>query len=110
MRTHTITVVLAAALLTLTACSATSESDGKPSPTVTATVTATPTLSAAEQRQACVEAWADTIAARPDGFNPDTDSDTKPAECESIAEGDSLDVYMDGLMLSNQRAREALGG
>lgn len=100
--------LLAAACLTLTGCS--SGDARKPSPTVTATVTETPTLSAGEQRQACVEAWADTIGARPSDFNAETDSDPKPTACEAIPEDESLDVYMDGLELSNQRALEALGG
>jgi hypothetical protein len=110
MRTRTTAATIALLLAALTGCSSGSSSDKPAAPAPTVTVTATPTLSAAEQRQACVEAWADSISARPGDFDPETDSDTKPPECETIPDADYLDVYMDGLMLSNKRNREALGG
>lgn len=107
MRRTTLAAITAAGLLALTGCS--SADDAKPAPTVTTTVTATPTLSAAEQTQACVEAIADTITARPEDFDPETDSDPKPAECDTVPEDEYLDAYMDGLQLSNERGRAALG-
>jgi hypothetical protein len=105
MRTRTVTTALTAALLlALTACSS-QDNPKPPAPTTTA-----PALSTAQQRQACVDAIAATISARPTDFNPDTDSDPKPAACATIPEDDYLDVYMDGLALSNKQGRDALGG
>ncbi|MDT9689401.1 hypothetical protein Q5762_13855 [Streptomyces sp. P9(2023)] len=103
MRRTTLTALGAGLLLALTGCG----TSDQPAPTVTVTVTVTPTLSAAEQRQACVEAWADTIAARPDDFDPEADTDPDPDACNAIPEADYLDVYMDGLMLSNKRGLDA---
>ncbi|WP_329114475.1 hypothetical protein [Streptomyces sp. NBC_01353] len=105
MRRTALAALAAALCLGLTACNG----GGGAKPAVTVTVTVTPTLSAAEQRQACVEAWADVIGARPDDFDSETDSDPKPAECEAVPEDDYLDAYMDGLMLSNKRGRAAFG-
>ncbi|MGW9437949.1 hypothetical protein [Streptomyces sp. NPDC055607] len=100
MRTRHITAALAAVLLLgLTACGTATEEPEQPAVT---TVTGTPTLSADEQRKACVDAIAATIRARPNDFNPDTDSDPKPDACATIPESDYLDAYMDGLKQSNQ--------
>lgn len=100
-----VTAALAAALLLgLAACGTTATPD---QPAATAT-TATPTLSADEQRKACVDAIAATISARPSDFNPDTDSDPKPDACATIPEDDYLDAYMDGLQQSNKAGQDAL--
>lgn len=109
MRRTTLAAALAAGLLTLTGCSSSSDAPS-PAPTVTTTVTQPPALSKAEQTQACIEAVADVITARPADFDPETDSDPKPAECDSVPDDEYLDAYMDGLQLSNERGRAALGG
>lgn len=105
MRTRTAIASLAVALLLgLTACGTTAKPD---QPAATATTT-TSTLSADEQRQACVDAIAATISARPSDFNPDTDSDPKPDACATIPEDDYLDAYMDGLQQSNKAGLDEL--
>ncbi|WP_406056251.1 hypothetical protein OG462_09140 [Streptomyces sp. NBC_01077] len=105
MRRLTTAVLAATALLlALTGCSS-PKSDSNPSPTLTTT---TPTLSVAEQREACVDAWAATIGARPTDFNPETDTDPTPDACAGLPESDSLDAYMDGLQQSNKAGRDEL--
>jgi len=91
-------------LAALTACSG--GGDTEPVKTATVTATKTPTLSAEEARAACVDAWADSIGARPDDFDPETDSDPEPAECAGLPEGEWMDRYMEGLSISNQRGLE----
>lgn len=102
MRTRTITTTIAAGLLlaTLTSCSG-----EKPAPVETVTATATPRLSKAEITAQCVDAVAKVIDARPDTFDPDTDQDPKPEECNSLSDSEYLDAYMDGL---SQRNRDAI--
>lgn len=94
MRRTTLTL-LAAACLALAGCSSSGPND-KPTPTVT--VTKTPTLSAAEQRKACVDAWAKAID---DGAS----ADDTPAACKSLSDSGQLDAYMEGLQERNKRAR-----
>ncbi|WP_073947640.1 hypothetical protein [Streptomyces kebangsaanensis] len=106
MRTRT---ALAAVLLALAALTAACGSDNKPSkPAATSVATSAAAVDTAEARQACVDAWAETISNRPADFNPDTDSDTEPNECKGLPEGDWTDRYMDGLTQSNQDGRDAL--
>jgi ABC-type glycerol-3-phosphate transport system substrate-binding protein len=106
MRRTTI-ALLATTALTLTACSASSDTDQpKTTTTVTATATKTPQLSTAQQRQACVDAWAETIGSRPADFDPDVDTDTEPTECAGLPEGDYTDMYMEGLQQQNQAGRD----
>jgi hypothetical protein len=89
------TVLLAVGCLTLAGCSSSGGSD-RPTPTVT--VTKVPKVSAAEQRKACVEAWAQAI-------DKGASSDDTPGACKSVANSDQLDVYMEGLRERNRRAR-----
>ncbi|MFI0825711.1 hypothetical protein ACH4Q7_14785 [Streptomyces roseolus] len=109
MRTKTITSLAGTAALllalTLTACSSTPPAS--PPPATTTAAATTPAATAAD-RQACVEAIADVIDQRPADFDPETDSDPEPPECAGIPEAESLDVYMEGLKLRNERARNAL--
>jgi hypothetical protein len=91
--------------LTLTACSSTPPAS--PPPATTTAAATTPAATAAD-RQACVEAIADVIDQRPDDFDPETDSDPEPLECAGIPEAESLDVYMEGLRLRNERSRDEL--
>lgn len=102
MRTRTIATIAAGLLLaTLTSCS----SGGSPSPVRTVTASATPTLSKADITAQCVDAVAEVIDTRPDTFDPDTDQDPKPTECNSLSDSEYLDAYMDGL---SQRNRDAI--
>jgi hypothetical protein len=91
---RTTTALLAAACLALAGCS--SSGDSKPTPTVT--VTKTPALSAAQQRAACVDAWADAIDAG-------AGSDDTPSACKGLADSAQLDAYMSGLHERNKRAQ-----
>lgn len=95
--------------LTLTGCSTASDPQTpKATPTATAAATKTPELSAAEQRAACVTAWAQTIGSRPADFDTDTDTDTEPTECEGLPEGDYTDMYMEGLQQENRAGRDGV--
>jgi hypothetical protein len=94
MRHTTTALLLAAGLALATGCG--SSSDDKPTPTVT--VTKTPALSAAQQRDACVDAWADAIDAG-------ASSDDTPKACSGLADSVQLDAYMDGLSMRNRRAQ-----
>lgn len=91
---RTTTVTLLAAGLALAGCS----SSGSSKPTPTATVTKTPKLSAAEQRQACVDAWADAI-------DKGASSDDIPAACEKLPNSEQMPAYIDGVQKRNKRAR-----
>jgi hypothetical protein len=106
MRTRTTILAL---LLTagLAGCSS-GGGEAEPKETVTATVTESPKLSAEEARAACVEAWAATIGARPDDFNPETDSDPEPEACKGLPEDEWTDRYMEGLQQSNQENRDEM--
>jgi hypothetical protein len=82
----------------LAGCS--SNDDGKTvAPTVA--ITATPPLSASEAHAACVDAWAATIDARPDDWDPETDTDPEPPACKGLPEDKWLDRYMEGLQKRN---------
>lgn len=106
MRTTTAAIGAVLLLAALTACSS---SDGREPAKVTATVTKTPELSAEEARAACVEAWADTISARPSDWDSEVDSDPEPEACKGLPEGDYTDRYFEGLQQSNKEARDKLG-
>ncbi|MFG2515978.1 hypothetical protein [Streptomyces sp. NPDC048584] len=107
MRTRTTLAAVLLALAALTAgCSSDSSSD-----TPAATTSAPPpslTVDPAEARQACVDAWAETISNRPDDFNAEADTDTEPAECDGLPQDEWTDRYMDGLQQANQAGRDAL--
>jgi hypothetical protein len=100
----TAAAIAAGILLTLTACTTEPEPDATvpPSPTAAATRTA----DAAELTRECVDAVAATIGARPEDFDPENDSDPKPAACNALPEDEYLDAYMDGLSQSNRAALE----
>jgi hypothetical protein len=91
---RTTTLLLTAGLLLATGCG--SSSDDKPTPTLT--VTKTPALSAAQQRAACVDAWADAIDAG-------AGSDDTPSACKGLTDSAQLDAYMSGLHERNKRAQ-----
>jgi len=90
------TVLLALAALTA-GCS--SDEPAKPAPTATVTKT----VDQAAARQACVDAWAETIYNRPADAD-DTYEDPEPAECAGLPEEDATDRYMDGLTKANRRS------
>ncbi|WP_060952409.1 hypothetical protein [Streptomyces hygroscopicus] len=105
MRIRAITataLLLAAAAVGCSSNSDDSSSDHKP----TSAAPTTPTLDPAEARTACVDAIAEAIQ---DDNDPEATGD-RPDECQSIAEDDWLDVYMDGMRQRNQKNRDALGG
>lgn len=103
MRRLTATALVAATLtLALTGCSS-QKADNKPTPAATTTEAG---IFPAEQREACVDAWAVTISDRPADFDPETDTDPTPAACTGIPESDSLNAYMEGLMQSNRAGQE----
>ncbi|MGV9881449.1 hypothetical protein [Streptomyces sp. NPDC003006] len=85
--------LLAASALALASCS--SAADSEP-PKATATVIKTPSLSATEQREACVDAWSNALQK-----DADTDLDQEPAECDGLREDDQMDRYMEGLQKRN---------
>ena len=93
---HRPAAILLTAALALAGCSNSSSHDDKPTPTVT--VTKTPKLSAAEQRQACVDAWADAI-------DKGAGADDVPAACKGLSDSARLDAYMKGLSERNRRAQ-----
>ncbi|MFE2967571.1 hypothetical protein ACFXKC_28635 [Streptomyces sp. NPDC059340] len=92
---RTTTVLLAIAALALAGCSS---SGNSPKPTPTVTVTRAPKLSAAAQRAACVDAWADAIDAG-------ASADDTPKACKGLADSAQLDAYMAGLHERNKRAQ-----
>ncbi|MET9099959.1 hypothetical protein [Streptomyces antibioticus] len=106
MRRTTI-AALAIACLTLTACTATEPTDNKPTPAASTTTASVPAADPAQARQACVDAWADTIAARPADWDDETDEDPEPTACKGLPADDYTDMYFEGLQQANQQAREA---
>ncbi|MEU3426607.1 hypothetical protein [Streptomyces gardneri] len=109
MRRLTTAALTAGLLLALTACGTADNPPATPASKPGAeAATSSPTLSATEQRKACVDAWAATIGARPTDFNPETDSDPTPDACATIPESDSLDAYMDGLQQRNKAGQDEL--
>ncbi|WP_328436922.1 hypothetical protein OHA71_06515 [Streptomyces sp. NBC_00444] len=97
MRRTTTVLLAAACLLALAGCS--SDSD-EPESTPTVTVTAPPSLSAAEAKQACTDAWHTLMTA--DDYDPDSEPAT-PVECEGL-EGQA-DMYMEALQARNAENR-----
>jgi hypothetical protein len=93
------TAVLLACLLPLTACSAGSD----PAPAVTVTATKSPSLSAADARAACVDAWLAVLENTPDDA-PDVAD--KPAVCEGQA--GQATMYAEALQTRNQANRDEL--
>ncbi|MET9131969.1 hypothetical protein ACFU3O_23880 [Streptomyces antibioticus] len=63
-----------------------------------------PTLSAAEARQACVDAWAIAIGSQPTGWAPEmTDQDAVPAECLGLSVQEYTELFSEGLEQSKQK-------
>ncbi|WP_164181061.1 hypothetical protein [Streptomyces sp. 604F] len=102
-RTAAVLLAVATTMGGMTACSS-SDDSGKPDTTATETVTATPSVSEAEAREACVEAWAQALL-----DDPDLDSADEPTECEGLPTGDRLDRYMEGLQKRNAINRGQAG-
>ncbi|MFI7137208.1 hypothetical protein ACIBQ5_05395 [Streptomyces massasporeus] len=103
MNARTVTCFALLTLAALTAsCSSGGDSDkpASPAPTVTATKTVDP----AAARKACVDAWADVIASRPEDWDPETGEDPEPSECAGLPADDYTDMYMEGLSAANRRA------
>lgn len=100
MRTRTATAAAAVILLALTGCSTDS---GPAEPAAT-----TGAISEAKLTQQCIDAIADAISARPADFDPETDRDPQPTECNDLPEDTYLDAYMDGLEQANEAGRDAL--
>lgn len=96
----TAAAITTAVLLALVGCSS-DGSDAKPSPTKTVTVTPTPALSKAEVTQQCIDAVAVVIDQRPPDFDPETEEDPQPTECDSLTDSEYLDAYMDGVSQRN---------
>ena len=101
MRTRTAACTALLALAALTAGCSDGSGDDKPE-TPVATVTATKTVDPVAAREACVDAWADTILA-----NGDAGLEDEPAECQGLPKDDRLDRYMDGLQQRNEISRGA---
>jgi hypothetical protein len=101
---HTTILLAAAALalalaLALTGCSSGDAEPTKPSPSITQS----PTVSEAEARQACVDAWLTLMTA--DGYNPDAEPVT-PSECDGLP-GQAA-MYAEALAERNAANRERL--
>ncbi|MFJ7297638.1 hypothetical protein [Streptomyces collinus] len=91
------TTVLLAVLLTVGGVAGCSDSSGEdPKPTATVTKTATPSLSTAEARAACVNAWANALLE-----DADLGVEDEPKACEGLPGDDRLDRYMEGLQKRN---------
>jgi hypothetical protein len=97
---HTATAVALAAVLALAGCT-TSEPD---KPAVTVTATKTPELSAAEQKQACVDAWLAVMTA--DDYDPDEGLDARPGVCEELP--GQAGMYAEALQARNQANRDEI--
>jgi len=97
---HTTVVLLAAVCLALAGC--TNSEPAKPAVTVTATKT--PELSAAEQKQACVDAWLAVMTA--DDYDPDEGLDAQPGVCEELP--GQAGMYAEALAARNQANRDEL--
>lgn len=95
MRRTTI-ALLAAASLALAGCS----SSGGSSPQPTVTVTKTPKLSAAEQLQQCVDAWAKA-------YHATTTPTETPAACDGLSEDEQSKAQFDGLLKRNDENIQA---
>lgn len=92
--------LLAVACLALAGCST---DEPAPKPTTPAASVKAPKLSAEEQREACVEAWAVLLKE-----NADADSDAAPAECDGVPAGDRLEAYVEGMSRRNQANRDEI--
>jgi hypothetical protein len=85
---HT-TTLLAACLLAVAGCSS---SGGEDEPAKTITVTASPSLSEAEARQACVDAWRAWFDNEPDDYDPDTDPLPELPACDGRRDNADLAI------------------
>lgn len=99
---RTATALLAVAALALAGCSSSGDGGSKPKATATVTATKTPKLSAAEQREACVSAWAAVLH---DNADADQNLD-EPTQCNGVS-GDHYGMYFDGMMQRNKENRDA---
>lgn len=95
-RTTTAGTVLLAVLLAGGCSSGDDGGGGDPKPSPSATQPAAPSLSEAEARAACVDAWADALLK-----DPKLGVDQEPAECAGLPGDDRLDRYMEGLQRRN---------
>lgn len=81
----------AAALLLVGAAACSSSPAGDPKPAATVTATATPSLSAAQARQACLDAWRTWLDNEPADYNAEADpAPTLPA-CAGRTDGVDLE-------------------
>lgn len=103
-RTLTAALILTAALA---GCSD-SSTDPKPTPTPAPSLSASasPTLSADEQKAACVEAIVDQ-ATKDAG---QLQSEPRPAACVGLDDTTYLEAYYDALKKVNEKGRAALSG
>lgn len=90
------TTALLAVLLAAGAAGCSTSGGDDPKPTVTVTKTSAPSLSTAEARAACVDAWAQALLK-----DADLGMEAEPKECAGLPEGDRLDRYMEGLQKRN---------
>jgi len=99
--TTTITALLAAACLALAGCS---DSDPAPAGATPSTASASPTLSEAEARQACVDAWVAVLKGSP-SVAPDVDE--RPPVCEGLR--GQAQLLAEAMRERNEENRARLG-
>jgi hypothetical protein len=101
MRRTLTTAATAILLVGAAACSSNPADDPKPAVTVTAT--ATPSLSAADARQACLDAWRTWLDNEPADYNAETDpAPTLPA---CAGRTDSVDLGFKAVQERNAENR-----
>jgi hypothetical protein len=105
---RTTATFIAAVLLAAGTAGCSSAGDSSPRATATVRATRTPELSAADQRAACVDAWAEVVDARPDSWDGDTDEDVEPKECGGLPADDHQLMYLEGVMQRNQENRDKM--
>lgn len=98
---RTTAALLAVVCLALAGCSS---SGGEPAKKATTTASQPPSLSTAEARQACVDAWFDVM--RADDYDPDGGLDARPSVCEGLPE--QATMYMEALQARNQANRDEI--
>lgn len=99
---RTLTAAATAILLAGAAACSSSPADD-PKPAVTVTATATPSLSAADARQACLDAWRTWLDNEPADYNAETDpAPTLPA---CAGRTDSVDLEFEAVQEHNAENR-----
>lgn len=98
-------ILFTAACLGLAGCSSSGNSK-KPAPAARVTVSASPSLSEAEARQSCVDAWGRWLDGQPDDYDPDTDPAPALPACEGRS--DSATLSFEALRERNAANRERL--